>query len=421
MAAGPILIFDKSALQGFSVDESVMLDTFFLTNMTPIFFIEALADLEKPDSKGRTPEQALMKDLAAKVPDQPHPNVFHRTLIQDDLLNSPVPMTGQIPLAGGVAKPDGLGGVSVVIQEPPEAEMVRRWQAAEFAEAERRYASAWREGLLAINFTKRIEAAGRLLPPGKSIRDLRGVKVLIDQFLRGNDQKTVVSGAQFLGLSDALVAMIDKRHAAAGRPPFDAFAPYAAFVLSVDLVFYLGMATGLIRSQRKTNLIDLSYLYYLPFCMVFTSKDRLHESLAPMFMRPRQRFVWADDLKAGLKSLNEYYAPLRNKMGRVGLMRVHEPPKEVPTIVSELWETCLRLDGVEREGEKPATSPPSDDGLLERINRIIASGETLPPPAGEHQPDSMILQGQMSLRRGSWNFYPERTEDEGRLEDKSRN
>src|SRR2546430_15142131 len=125
MAAGPILIFDKSALQGFSVDESLMLDTFFLINITPIFFIEALADLHKTDKRGRTPEQAVMKDLAAKVPDHPHPNVFHRTLIEQDLLGDPVAMTGQIPIAGGVAKPDELGGVSVVVGEPPEAEMVR--------------------------------------------------------------------------------------------------------------------------------------------------------------------------------------------------------------------------------------------------------------------------------------------------------
>ncbi len=34
----------------------------------------------------------------------------------------------------------------------------------------------------------------------------------------------------------------------------------------------------------------------------------------------------------------------------------------------------LRLDGTEREDAKPAASL-SDDGLLERINRIIASGE----------------------------------------------
>ena len=47
MSLGPILIFDKSTLQGLNVDEAVWLDNFFMANITPLFFIETLADLEK--------------------------------------------------------------------------------------------------------------------------------------------------------------------------------------------------------------------------------------------------------------------------------------------------------------------------------------------------------------------------------------
>jgi hypothetical protein len=264
MGAGPILIFDKSALQGLSVDESVMLDTFFLTNITPVFFIEALADLQKPDKRGRTPEQAVMKDLAAKTPDDMSPNVFHRTLLEQDLVGNPIAMTGQIPLAGGVAKPDGRGGVSMVYEEWPEAEMVRRWQSGDFAEAERRYASSWRAGLLQISFKKKIDAAKWLLPSDHSIKDLASVKALVDQFVQRDDREAITFATRFLGVSDEYVATIDQRHESSGRPPVNEFCPYAAFVLSVDLVFCLGLATGSILSQRKTNLIDLTYLYYLP-------------------------------------------------------------------------------------------------------------------------------------------------------------
>jgi hypothetical protein len=44
---GPSIIFDKSALQSLSVDESVWLDRFFMGNITPLFYVETLADLEK--------------------------------------------------------------------------------------------------------------------------------------------------------------------------------------------------------------------------------------------------------------------------------------------------------------------------------------------------------------------------------------
>ncbi len=57
MGVGPILIFDKSTLQSLSVDESVWLDAFYLSNITPLFFVETLADLEKEVATGRTPEK----------------------------------------------------------------------------------------------------------------------------------------------------------------------------------------------------------------------------------------------------------------------------------------------------------------------------------------------------------------------------
>ena len=59
MPPGPILIFDKSFLQSLNSDEAVWLDNFFLTGITPLFFVETLADLEREVNRGRTPEQVV--------------------------------------------------------------------------------------------------------------------------------------------------------------------------------------------------------------------------------------------------------------------------------------------------------------------------------------------------------------------------
>lgn len=408
MAPGPILIFDKSALQALTVDESVMLDHFFLTNITPVFFVETLADLEKEDPQGR-PGEKLVRDLASKMPDDPKPNIFHRTLLVQDLLGNPTPMTGQILLAGGVAKPDGLGGVSVVFEEAPEAEAVRRWKAGEFAEVERLYARTWRASIASIDPTGKIEMARRLVPIEKPM-SLEAAKEFADSFVARASPEVVMFATQYLGVPDKHLAAIDRRFTAAGRPPFQDFAPYAAFVLAVDLVFYLStFAPG-----RRTNSIDLSYLYYLPFCMVFTSKDNLHRELAPRFMRPRQRFAWGEDLKAGVKRLNEYYAQFREEIDRVGLVRyAPRPPEGAPTIVTDLWEQCLRLDGTERKAASgsAAAEAPSDSELLERIKRIMESKERLPQSVGDPQPNSVIMTSQISPRRGSWRLLPEGIED----------
>lgn len=80
MGTGPITIFDKSALQSLSMDESVCLDAFFLVNVVPLFYAETLADLEKEVAEGRSPED-LVGMLAVKTPPNAVPNVHHRSLI----------------------------------------------------------------------------------------------------------------------------------------------------------------------------------------------------------------------------------------------------------------------------------------------------------------------------------------------------
>jgi hypothetical protein len=83
---GPIIIFDKSALQGLSIDQAVWFDHFYYANITPLFFVETLADLEKEVAAGRTPEQ-VVGNLALKAPIRGGmPNVHHHTLAIGDLL-----------------------------------------------------------------------------------------------------------------------------------------------------------------------------------------------------------------------------------------------------------------------------------------------------------------------------------------------
>jgi hypothetical protein len=47
MSQGPSLIFDKSSLESLNLDEAALLDHFYRSNITPLFFVECLADLEK--------------------------------------------------------------------------------------------------------------------------------------------------------------------------------------------------------------------------------------------------------------------------------------------------------------------------------------------------------------------------------------
>src|SRR6266852_4650231 len=85
MSQGPVLIFDKSSLESLNLDEAVLLDNFYRSNITPLFFVECLADLEKAIKSKSTPEQ-LVGSLADRTPDlQACANVHHMRVLQGEL------------------------------------------------------------------------------------------------------------------------------------------------------------------------------------------------------------------------------------------------------------------------------------------------------------------------------------------------
>jgi hypothetical protein len=141
MPLGPFLIFDKSSLESLNLDEAVMLDNFYLSNITPLFFVECLADLEKAIRSNSTPEQ-LVGSLATRTPEsQSYPNVHHATILRGELAGKFDLKTvhGRVVLAGGrhVQLGDKKG---VIFEHSPEAEAVSRWGKREFLEIERNVA-----------------------------------------------------------------------------------------------------------------------------------------------------------------------------------------------------------------------------------------------------------------------------------------
>ena len=112
---GPSLIFDKSTLESLNLDEAVWLDNFFLSNITPLFFMETLADLEKKIRSGRSPED-IVGGIALKTPDYGSKcNVHHDTILRGELLGlAKVEMSGRpIVPSGKVVELDGNTGVII--------------------------------------------------------------------------------------------------------------------------------------------------------------------------------------------------------------------------------------------------------------------------------------------------------------------
>jgi hypothetical protein len=404
---GPILIFDKSALESLNPDESAWLDNFFLTNITPLFFAETLADLEKQVHAGRTPE-AVVGNLAEKTPDmQSSPAAHHSRLLGSDLYGTEtVVMDGRILRAGGkVVKLDGKSGV--FFEKTKEEEALSRWQRHEFLDLERQIAKLWRRDLSGINHEESYAFFQKWFLMGKP-KNLTEVKALTDALIDGSPQQASLAfGMNLLGIPDPAQREIVARWLHEGRPSVRNFALYFRHVYSVDLFFNLAIAADQISRVRPSNKIDLAYLYYLPFCHVFTSSDNLHERVVPLFLRGDQSFVKGQELKADLRKLDDHYSALPEDIKRTGFHKfASAPPDDASFLVTRLWDKHLpgwRKSKTERK--EPDQSNAKE--LIEHLNRIEKESHSSDPSErlSAEETEYVQIQRFVGRKKGKWDRF----------------
>jgi len=129
---GPILLLDKSTIQGLNPDEIILLTRHYSPVVCPILMRELLSNLAKGDSD-QIETQRKLSALAAKV-DMPGFYVVAdaRSMAAVNLLGEDVPMDGRVPMPGGVTVRAKDGTKGVFFDESEEAKILRRWQAGQF-------------------------------------------------------------------------------------------------------------------------------------------------------------------------------------------------------------------------------------------------------------------------------------------------
>lgn len=161
---GPSLIFDKSSLESLNLDEAVLLDHYSAV-ITPVFFVECLADLEKVIRSKSTPEQ-LVGSLADRTPEYSRMTANHFDVLRAEL-------SRQFDLSKALGRPQVPGGKAVqlgdqkgmIFQQSKEQEAMQRWASHEFLEAERGIAKWWRQSLMVIDLDAMSKAVMTELSP----------------------------------------------------------------------------------------------------------------------------------------------------------------------------------------------------------------------------------------------------------------
>lgn len=402
---GPIIIFDKSTLESLNADEACMLDALYLPNITPLFFVETLADLQKQVAKGRTPEQ-VVGNIAYKTPPQACANVQHRTIFIAELQGYTVEMDRR-PLVGG-GQPVVLGDSRGVFFTPsPEMEALARWQAGEFLEIERDFAREWRRALSGIDL-EGVHGDYRC-----RLRNFEEVKETADRLLSrsGSRYANLRLACATVGVSERERKAILARWKAMGGPPLTTFAPYTAHVLAVDLFFNLSVGAGLISRDRPSNKIDIAYLYYLPFCMLFTSSDKLHRRIAKYFLTDDQAFLWGADLKADLAKLDAHYSKLPEEVKQRGVMSfASRPPHDDAFLTTRLWDRFMAEDW--RSHKSFALDQDQEASLVRKVHRIADAARE--PGAAQsftsEEADFMTIERSVPIRMGKWRLVPPEAE-----------
>jgi hypothetical protein len=410
MGMGPITIFDKSALEMLSVDEACWLETHYLSNVTPLFFVETLADLEKNTARRRQSPEQIIRHLAEKTPPSAGPNVHHETLCQAELLGNYVVEMARHPIVGGGQRVQTEGKAGVFFAQAPEIMALNRWQAGAFLEVEREFAKKWRRLLSGLNLDAVYDEYRCTMSTFEAVKEEASRRVDRDGW-RYTNLKLVLRNLNIpLLASKAIVA----RWKSMGGPRLREFAPYTAHVLTVDLFFNIAIGADLISRNRPSNKIDMAYLYYLPFCMVFVSNDNLHARTVPCFLTSEQVFIRGEDFKADLGKLNQHYSQLPEEVRERGVMSFADRPPHEGFLVTELWDKLMREDwrvkakDIQIDGESEAKLVDHMTSLAKAARREEGSAPPLSSPAD----DFMLIEHSIPVRMGSWRLVSPEAEKE---------
>ena len=212
------------------------MDNFYMSTITPLFFVECLADLEKELSSTSTPEQ-LVGSLADRTPDsQAYPNIHHMEILNAELSRQFDLKTvyGRVALAGG--EPVQLGDdKGVVYRRSPEREALQRWTERHFLEVERNLAKNWRRALKRTNFDTMVKSIMGQLGHWRTPKSVDDAKQIADTIIDYMDPEWLICfGLDLLGVPEATGFVIDDWRSRR-RPPLREYVPYFIFLLTVNL------------------------------------------------------------------------------------------------------------------------------------------------------------------------------------------
>lgn len=378
---GPIVIYDKSVLEALNKEESILLQKYFHTNITPVIFLEVLADLkESPRSQQQTAEQRVAR-LAEKLPILSSiVNAHHDQLSQGELFHGGLQghhvKMGRVPISSNQPKviKNATGRQGLIYPESREEKALSAWRKSQFSELDYLLAQEWKDTHKSLDLNSLANELKRDINKAPKFTTIQEVKQFVDEELNklGEIKPFILLRLMLhhFGASEkqqkATIEEWKKLNRECRRiiKPHE-LAPYAHYIFSVELFFRLALSQRLIASGKKSKShIDLQYLYYLPFCMTFISNDNFHKKVVPLFLKEDQLFIEGDELKKDFIKISKHLDTLTEE--EKGIRDSGYPPQLENSVICENFDFHAK-GWRKKEAKKIRITKEQNDKIMKRI------------------------------------------------------
>ena len=372
---GPAILLDKSPFQKCPRHLLPELFRHYALVVPPILLKEILEDhAESPQRFFALAKRLDFMDVSI--------NLSFQRMLEGELLGNPVPMSGQPCMAAKTI--NSAEGLLHVFSDPPEAEALRRWQKRVTSAAERDAAIRWQtdsDGFDMEGFTARLRKVADGLPRFRGDKEsaLQHLALFVDKLLALPDQLQFLELA-LLEFGEDFRKRVRARWHEVEPSSLQEFAPYAHYCLRLRFIFALALTNGHI-STHHNSLLDLEYLYFLPFCQIFCSDDKkLHNVIQSVLLRPDQTFLDYVTLERALHETFAFFGQLSSDRMREWLdSKGHYPPCG-PFITQQMYDRHWKLPA-ELQGNFAKKLPQAlVDSVIRKVKAARAElGEQAPP------------------------------------------
>lgn len=366
------IVLDKSTFQGLNYEDIIELHKYYIVNITPLLVSEILGDLAKEEKEGKKTPKEQVTNLAKKMfPYNAYVNMDYKILIVKSL-------TGEFTTADNrpflsaeksINTPTKKGMTFV---ETPEELSIKRWKKGEFDTMDEIIANVWRteskdEDVVKTFKTKFDHLRDIKIKDHKPSNEEKylALKERLQErlYVELEPEETLNLVTDYFEINPDLKESIQARWKNESHPDLHSLANYAMYCYEVVCLYFIGINNSLC-GERLTNLLDLEYLFYVPFARVFSTNDKFLKNLFFAVQPADTFFITLPELKNDFKKFKAV-----NKDGEL----FDEPPiKDSETY--RIWDNVFDME-LTRRLKPSAEELKRKEAEMEEILKIAETGK----------------------------------------------